>query len=92
MLDTHANNPDGWVDRSMLAYSAPKAGRSDVAPNVVVTRDDLSVVQGANDRERIAAFAARQVSEMKEKLPSPVIPLQQQTEVDGREATEVLVT
>ena len=92
MITVTARQPDGWVDRSMLAYSAPKAGRSGVAPNVVVTTDDLSSARGSNERGRIADFAGRQVAEMKEKLPSPVIHLQQPTQVDGREAMEVLVT
>ena len=81
--------PEGWDDKSMIAFNARERSPSGVVANLVITQDEFGEVQGSTQVERIKAFANRQVSEMKAKLPEPEIHSQTLTQVAGRPAAEV---
>jgi hypothetical protein len=81
--------PEGWDDKSMIAFNARERSPSGVVANLVITEDEFGDVQGSTPVERIKSYANRQVSEMKDKLPEPVIHSQTLTQVAGRPAAEV---
>ncbi len=84
--------PEGWDDKSMIAFNAREMPESGVLPNIVVTQDRFGTVQGANPAERIKAFAEKQIGDMKAKLPEPEIHSQMLTQIGGRAAAEVCVS
>jgi hypothetical protein len=84
--------PEGWDDKSMIAFNAPEMPESGVLPNIVVTQDGFGDVRSGNQAERIKAFAEKQIADMKAKLPDPVIHSQILTQVAGRAAAEVHVS
>ena len=91
-MDIRLTPPDGWVDRSMIAVSAPEPTATGVAPNLVVTRDVFLDEDKGGDKERIRSFADRQLGFMREQLPEPVVHSQKLTQVAGKRAAEILVS
>ncbi len=86
------SKPDGWDDRSMIAFNAREMPQSGVLPNIVITQDHFGDIAGDNQVERIKAYADKQVSDMKAKLPNPVIHGQVLSQVAGRPAAEVTIS
>jgi hypothetical protein len=84
--------PEGWDDKSMIAFNARERPDSGIVPNIVITQDSFGDVRGDTPLERIKAFANKQLSEMKEKLPEPVVHSQTLIQVAGRPAAEVNVS
>jgi hypothetical protein len=84
--------PDGWDDKSMIAFNARERPESGIVPNIVVTQDSFGDVAGDTPVERIKAFANKQIADMKEKLPEPVVHSQKLIQVAGRAAAEVNVS
>jgi hypothetical protein len=54
--------PDGWQDRSIVAFSAPLKPKQTVMPNVVLTCDSVSNTEAAS------AYADKQLVELAKKL------------------------
>ena len=54
--------PRDWVDRSVVAYAAPLPPGHAIAPNVVMTRDQLG------PGETLRAYADRQLVELARRL------------------------
>lgn len=58
-----AQPPEGWIDKTMIVYSAPDAPGRAMAPNIVVGRDALAT--GETFRE----YCNRQVDAFRTSLP-----------------------
>jgi hypothetical protein len=84
--------PEGWDDKSMIAFNARERPESGIVPNIVITQDSFGDVRGDTPVERIKAFANKQLVEIKEKLPEPVVHSQTLIQVAGRPAAEINVS
>jgi hypothetical protein len=76
--------PAGWVDRTMIAWSAPPKPGERVAPNVLVAYDALQ------HGEDLAGYVNRQLKQLMEKARKFQLDLRQDTALAGRPAIEVL--
>ena len=74
--------PEGWVDNSVVAYSAPRRTREANPPSVIVTRDRLA------PRETLGAYSARQRKELARDLPGFRMVSEQSCELGGIAAVE----
>ena len=84
--------PEGWDDKSMIAYNARERPESGIIPNIVITQAAFGDAAGDTPVERIKAFANKQIAEMKDKLPEAAVQSQTLLQVAGRPAAEVNVT
>ncbi len=66
--DFHFEIPDGWVDRTMVAWSAPPVPGQPVTPNILVAYD---IFQKGED---LAAYVTRQIKELMGKAKNLWIP------------------
>jgi len=82
--DFHFEVPSNWVDRSMIAWSAPPVAGERIAPNVLVAYDALQ------DGEDLAGYVNRQLKQLMEKARKFHLDLRQDTQLDGRPAIEVV--
>jgi hypothetical protein len=55
--------PDGWVDKTMIVYSAPPAPGQVIAPNIVIARDALGADETFRD------YCNRQIEGFRATLP-----------------------
>ena len=65
--DIHLTPPEGWSDRSMLAYAAPARPAQQLTPNIVVTRDSR-VEDPPGQLETFDAYIERQLAEIGSRL------------------------
>lgn len=59
----NSRRPDGWIDKTMIVYSAPPAPDRAIAANVVIARDALA--KGETFRE----YCTRQIDGFRATLP-----------------------
>jgi len=83
-LDFRFEVPSNWVDRTMIAWSAPPLPGERVAPNVLVAYDALQ------DGEDLAGYVNRQLKQLMEKARKFHLDLRQDTSLGGRPAIEVV--
>jgi hypothetical protein len=75
--------PRDWDDRTIIAYAAPPSAGSELAANLVMTRDRL----GAG--EDLHAYGDRHVTELSKRLDDFALGASGETEIDGRPALSV---
>jgi hypothetical protein len=83
-IDFSFEVPPDWVDRTMIAWSAPARPGDRVAPNVVVAYDALQ------HGEDLAGYVNRQLKQLMEKARKFHLDLRQDTNLAGRPAIEVM--
>ena len=74
--------PDGWQDRSVVAYTCPKKSNKVHASNLVMTRDVLA------PGETLRRFTARQISDLAKELPGFELLEQRERQIGGVVASE----
>ena len=62
-VSVRAEPPPGWIDKSMIIYSAPPVEGRPVAPTIVVARDALGA------RETFREYCNRQIDGFRVSLP-----------------------
>jgi len=73
--------PDGWSDKSVIAFAPSGAGRKAAAPSFVVTREKI-------DGETLRTFAGRQLSQMAKGLKDFKLRVDRQVKVSDAEAVQ----
>ena len=82
--DFHFDLPDQWIDRTMIAWSAPQSPGRAVAPNVLIAYDT------PRNGETLAAYVDRQLRDLMSKAKKFQLDLRRDTELQGRKAVELL--
>jgi hypothetical protein len=82
--DFHLEIPDGWVDRTMIAWSAPAVPGRPVTPNILVAYD---VLQKGED---LAAYVSRQLQELIGKAKKFQLDLRRDVALASKPAIELL--
>jgi len=86
------SRPDGWIDRSMIAYSSPEMPQSGIFPNIVITKDNFGNTFGTSLSDRINLFANKQLDSMKNQLIEPVIHDRQLFTILDRPSVEIYLS
>ncbi|HEY5240067.1 MAG TPA: DcrB-related protein [Polyangiaceae bacterium] len=76
--------PDGWEDRSVVAYAAPSSRANPNAPNIVVTRDKLG------EGEDAVKYANRQIGGLAKQLTGFRLQEQRDVVLGGVPAKELV--
>lgn len=76
--------PDGWIDRTMVAWSAPPSPGNQVAPNILVAYDK------PRTGESLATYVDRQLKDLSSKAQKFRLDLKQNVTLAGQPAIEVL--
>lgn len=74
--------PEGWRDRTVVAYTAPSAPGETITPNVVINRDP---VEGL---ESVYAYADQQLVELARRFDGFVLERRHERKVGGLPALE----
>jgi len=82
--DFHLQIPDGWVDRTMIAWSSPAAPGQAVNPNVLIAYDALLA------GEDLAAYVNRQLKGLMSKAQKFQLDLRRDMALAGKAAVEVI--
>jgi len=81
--DFHFDLPDNWIDRTMIAFSAPQAPGQTVAPNILIAYDT------PRNGESLGGFANRQLQELMSKAKQFQLEFRHDSIVRGRPAVEM---
>ena len=81
-----AERPPGWFDKSMTVYSAPPVAGRSMAPNIVISRDQL--LPGETFRE----YCNRQIATFRTSLPGFTRETEGYGQVHARDAFQVQMT
>ncbi len=77
--DFRFNVPDGWVDRSMIAWSAPATPGVALPPNIMVAYD------APHKGEPLASYVDRQLKDLSSKAKNFRLELRRDVNLKGRE-------
>lgn len=78
--------PEGWVDKSMIIYSAPAQPGQPVAPNMLIARDALG------EQESFREYCTRQIDGFRATLPQFHRESEGPGRVEERDAFQILFT
>ncbi|MFD1881391.1 DcrB-related protein [Paracoccus pacificus] len=84
--DLRLDLPEGWIDRSMLVWSAPPGEGGGTPPNVVISYDQMKV------GEQLAGYVTRQTDSLRAALDQWTLIEQGATRVGGKPAIAVRFT
>ena len=76
--------PDGWTDRTMIAWSAPSSPSQPIPPNILIAYDKPRVGEG------LAAYVDRQLKDLSGKAVAFRLDLKRDVTLSGRPAVEVV--
>jgi hypothetical protein len=81
--DFHLEIPEGWMDRTMIAWSAPPVSGRAITPNMVITYD---LVQ---PEETLASYVNRQLQELMARIKTFQLDLRRDVTLAAKPAIEL---
>lgn len=78
--------PADWVDRSVIAFSAPRHPAREISPNIVVTRDV------ADEDGHASSYADRQLVELAKRLSEFCLLARRESVLGGMPGVEIEFT
>lgn len=76
--------PDDWMDRSMIAWSAPADNDSPLAPNIMIAYDR------PKSGETVGAYVNRQLQDLSTRAQGFQLELRRDVMLAGRQAVEIM--